>query len=234
VSRFLPLAFLIFLLASCQSLNSPKNPSGLFIISAHEHIASHEEVPKLLSVMDRVGIQKMVLLGSPSKTFQPERQGFRDYDQNNETVLEISKRNPDRFIPFVTIDPEDPLKLTKLKNFLLRGAKGLKLFSGHRVFHKLLLDDPGMEEVYSYCEQNQVPVIFHVNAGYYEEEFERVLNAHPSLKVLCPHFCLSSIASDRFERLMARHPNLYTDLSFGMESYLTAALIRFSKDSGKI
>lgn len=233
VSRFRPLAFLILFFASCQSFDPSRDLSRFSIISAHEHIASFEEVPKLLSVMERAGIAKTVLLGSPSKTFRPELHGFHDYDQNNDLVLEISRKNPDRFIPFVTIDPEDPEKLSKLKTFLAKGAKGLKLFSGHRVFHSLPLDDPGMESIYSYCEQNKIPVIFHVNSGYYEKEFERVLDAHPTLKVLCPHFCLSSIASDRFERLMSRYPNLYTDLSFGMESYLSAALIRFSKDSEK-
>jgi predicted TIM-barrel fold metal-dependent hydrolase len=87
-----------------------------------------------------------------------------------------------------------------------------------------------MTPVYAFCEKNNIPVMFHVNAGYYQEEFESVLRHFPRLKVICPHFCLSTIRSDRFEYLMQNFPQLYTDVSFGYMDFLVPALLRFSKD----
>lgn len=219
----------LFLILIPPSFSFAASKSDLAIINAHEHIESIREAPKLLRAMDRLGIQKTVLLGSPSATFDPGASGFGGYEANNEEVLEIARRYPDRFIPFVTLDPSDVGKLEKLKGYLIRGAKGLKLYSGHRIFHDRVLNDESMGEVYSFCEERQIPIVFHINAGYFEEEFRSVLQSHPRLKVVCPHFCLSSIAWQRFERLMKDFPNLYTDLSFGVERYLGPALRRFSR-----
>ena len=90
-----------------------------------------------------------------------------------------------------------------------------------------------MLPVYEFCEQNRIPILFHVNAGYYQEEFENVLKRFPNLKIICPHFCLSTIASERFEHLMDTYPNLYTDASFGDIEFLKEALIRISNDPEK-
>lgn len=201
-----------------------------FIINVHEHLESRDDLPALLEAMDRLQIEKTVLLGTPSATFNPLVREFREYESNNELILEIAKNNPNRFIAFVTVDPQDPRKLERLKDYLTRGARGVKLYSGHRMFHDLPLDSPEMEPVYEFCQRNKLPVVFHVNAGYFEEELSAVLDRHPGLKVICPHYCLSSIATERFVRLMEAHPNLYTDTSFGAGNLLVTGLIRFSDD----
>ena len=64
-----------------------------------------------------------------------------------------------------------------------------------------------------------------------QAEFEDVLTRYPRLKVVCPHFCLSSIDSDRFEYLMDTYPNLYTDISFG--HFFEEGLVRISNDIPK-
>lgn len=206
---------------------------NLPILDAHVHIQSRQEAPLLLGTMDRLGIEKTILLASPAATFDPRAEGFRNYEANNREVLEIARQYPGRFLSFVTLDPRDPGKLEKFRRDLDAGARGLKLYSGHQIFHELALNDPGMEEVYAFCESQKIPVMFHVNAGFFEQEFQQVLRKFPRMKVVCPHFCLSTIATDRFERLMENHPNLYTDLSFGPRKNLEAALDRFSRNPGK-
>ena len=226
---------LLFFLSKSEFVFSGSPSTGLWIVNVHEHIQSRQLVPKLLGVMNQQGILKSVLLGSPSATLHgaQEKENFEKYEENNQEILQIAKDHPDRFIPFVTLDPRDPRKLEKFKQDLTRGAQGLKLYSGHVIFHDLPLNDPSMDSVYAFCESKKIPIMLHVNAGYYLAEFEGVLNQYPRLKVICPHFCLSTIATDRFERLMDQHPNLYTDLSFGSLDYLMPALFRFSKEPEK-
>ena len=226
-----PLVVLPILFSFLGACSGPRK--NFPILDAHVHIQSLREAPSLLGAMDRLGIEKTILLASPAATFDPRSGGFRDYEANNREVLEIARRYPDRFLPFVTLDPLDPLKLEKFKQDLASGAQGLKLYTGHQIFHERPLDDPGMEEIYAFCESQKIPVIFHVNAGFFEEEFHAVLKKFPRMKVVCPHFCLSTIATDRFERLMENHPNLYTDLSFGPRKNLETALERFSRNPEK-
>jgi len=209
------------------------NPGRFEIINAHEHFQSFANVPKFLEAMRRNEVAKTVIVGSPEATILTGRTGFFGEEKYNEEVLKIAQTYPEHFIVFPTINPHDPGKLEKLKQYLQRGGRGLKLYSGHSFFHDLALDDPSLLPVYEYCEKNRVPILFHVNAGSYQKEFENVLRKFPRLKVICPHFCLSTIASERFEQLMDRHPNLYTDASFGYLDFLKEALRRISKNPKK-
>ena len=195
----------------------------------HEHIQSTAEAGKLLKAMDAAGIAHTVLLGSPKATLTGSG-GFVDYDANNAAILTLQASHPDRFSAFVTINPRDPDKLRRLIGFLQAGARGLKLYSGHSNFYDLPLTDPEMEPVYAYLEQHRIPVMFHVNLGRFLGEFGAVMARHPRLIVILAHLGLSSIALERLEPLLDRYPHLYTDLSFGYDPFLIAALRRISRD----
>ena len=208
-------------------------PHKFSIINTHEHFQSFNNVPKFLAAMRRDDVVKTVILGSPEATILSGRKGFYGEEKYNLEVIKIAQTYPQQFIAFPTINPHDPEKLEKFKRYLKMGGRGLKLYSGHSVFHDLPLDDPSMMPVFEFCERNRIPILFHVNAGNYQEEFERVLNKFPRLKIICPHFCLSSIASGRFEYLMDRYPHLYTDASFGYIDYLKEGLLRISKNPEK-
>ncbi len=217
------------------------------IINAHDHIQSFNEAPKFIEAMDRVGIAKTVLLGSSwfTMTLNP-RVGFTRYDWNNEQLMRIVEEYPERFEAWPTVNPEDPEKLEKFKSLVERGARGLKLYLGHGyvnptngeyLFHTMALDDPRMMPLYEYCENNFVPVCFHVNPGPktpgFAEEFVAVLDKFPDMKVNCPHFMLSSIKDSRLRELLDRYPNLYTDVSFGADEFLRAGLRRVSRNPAK-
>ncbi len=203
------------------------------ILNAHEHIQSIQEVPRFLEAMKQNGIVKTVILGSSDATFILGGKGFKGWEENNLEIIRIANEHPDQFLAFPTLDSKDPAKLQKLQSYLQKSARGLKLYSGNKLFHNQPLDAPSMFEVYAYCEKQNVPIMFHVNAGYFQNEFENVLKRFPGLKVICPHFCLSTIKSERFEYLMDTYPHLYTDASFGYMDFLTAGLRRFSKNPEK-
>ena len=225
------------------------------IIDDHEHIQSIEDAPHFVAAMDRLGIAKIALEGSSyfTLTLNP-KVGFTRYDENNEQLLKICEAYPGRFEAWPTADPRDPKKLEKLKDYMARGATGLKLYSGHGyiitrtnkyMFHPMALDDPRMLPVYAYCEENFIPVCMHVNPGPtkpgFAEEFVAVLEAFPDMKLICPHFMLSSIhywrncktADSRLEQLLDTFPNLYTDVSFGHDDFLVPGLKRLSKHAEK-
>jgi predicted TIM-barrel fold metal-dependent hydrolase len=164
--------------------------------------------------MDELGIGKMCLMGSSKFTITlNEEDGFTEIDENNEELMKIIAAFPDRFEVWPTVDPLDPNMLGKFQDLFKRGAAGLKLYIGHGyvnkkgeyMFHTLAMDDPKMLPLYAFCEANYIPVCIHVNPyggkKGFAEEFIAVLTQFPDMKVIAPHFILSSIASERLREL---------------------------------
>ncbi len=252
--RLLKFSLLIALLCRCAFsenqnilLAQQPNPTPPAIIDTHEHIQSVEQLPKLLGAMDSAGIEKTVLMGSSwfTITLNP-RVGFTRYDWNNQQLIEIVKLHPDRFEAWPTLNPLDPNKLEKFKALVEAGATGLKLYAGHGyimkesndyLFHKIALDHATMFPVYKYCQDNFIPICLHVNPGPtkpgFAQEFVAVLDAFPDLKIICPHYMLSSIKDSRLREFLDTYPNLYTDISFGHDDFLSTGLYRISRDTEK-
>lgn len=206
------------------------------IVDAHEVLQSESETYKLMSVMRQANVDRTILVGTPQEALYFDgTTGFTGYKENNEEILLVQKRNPRRFIAFCTFDPSDPNHMTMVQNCVDQGASGFKLYSGHTFFYneEVPLNDPTLDEFYSFLENKQLPLIFHVNTAKYEDEFEAVLKNHPDLTVLCPHFCLSSKNLQRLSYLFDTYPNLYTDVSFGDQEFLTEGLERIDEDVQK-
>ena len=231
ISIILLIIFLITLIFSLSGCSVSNNE----VYNVHEHIESFAEGEKMFLAMERAGIDKTILVGSPESTVLAGKTGFNGYEKNNKAILKLVETYPDKFIAFCTLVPRKG-ELDVLKDCLARGGKGLKLYSGHYAqFYNDLgpLTRSEMDPVYEYCEENGVPINFHINPGKGDllTEFEYLLSRYPNLIVNCPHFCLSSINQTRFRYLMDKYPTLYTDVSFGF--YVEAGLKRISKDQEK-
>lgn len=207
------------------------------IVDVHEHIESEAELDRLMAAMKKQHVKKVALLGTPVETILLNgKKTFTEYDQNNSEILRIAEKDPDHFYAFCTIDPRDTKKLKKLKECILSGGTGLKLYTGNGFFYDtfgLTLDDPGMEEIYAYCQEHRLPIVFHVNGDKYSTEFETVLKRFPDLIINVPHFALLSAQLPRLQSLLERYPNLYTDISFGHIDFTVDGFKRLSEEIEK-
>ncbi|KKR25128.1 MAG: hypothetical protein UT55_C0049G0004 [Candidatus Peregrinibacteria bacterium GW2011_GWE2_39_6] len=203
------------------------------IVDAHESIPSSGEEDKLETVMRKTNIKKMVLAGIPKEVlYYNGEKGFSEYEKNNAAILEIQESNPQKFVAFCTLNLHDPSYLETAKACVASGAKGFKLYDGHTFFYdsNLPLNDPSLLPLYKYAEENKLPLIFHVNSGEYQQEFEAILAQFPKLNVACPHFCVSSKNLQRLSYLFDNYPNLYTDISFGSEQLMVEGIQRISQN----
>lgn len=199
--------------------------SHIDIVDIHEHVQFEADGRRLLKAMDQSGIQKACLLGTPLYTFTLNNQyGFESWSENNEVILGLKEKYPDRFCVFVTVEPGRPDMLNAAKAWVQRGADGVKLYLGHGEstgkgpFHIMPLDDPKMLPFYQWAEDNGIPVTYHVNLIKFYDEFDRVMQLFPTMKVNLPHFGLHSNSWSRLSALGAlldRYPNLYFDMSYG-------------------
>lgn len=199
------------------------------IVNVHEHLRDQAEAERLLPVMDDLGVQRVCTLAATTYTYTlDKRYGFEGWEANNEEVMRIEKRWPDRFCAFVTLDPSQPDSLAKLQDYVARGADGLKLFLGHGEshgkgpFHVMPLDDPRMDPLYAWLQETQLPIVYHVNLIKYWDEFLRVMEKYPYLRVNIAHFGLHKNTAARLTRLaflLERYPYLYSDISFGYYTF---------------
>ena len=215
----------------------PKLPTE-GIINIHEHIHKYTDADKWLSAMELCGVSTTIMLGSPEATFLLSAPpGFNNYTKNNDVVLYLEKKHDSKILAFPTIDPRDPDKLDMLKKELKDGAIGLKLFSGHtgEIFPKPKttiydylgpLDREDMFDVYEYCEENQVPVIWHIKLkwDYLYNETRNVMARFPNLIVDIPHFGVLGSDLSRLGYLMDNYTGIYTDISFGGFAYWSMQL----------
>ncbi len=200
------------------------------IIDVHEHLKGEPEAKMLLKEMDKLGIQRTSLMGSTTYTLTLNPiYGFEGWKDNNESLLKVKKAHPGRFAVFVTFDPcDDEDKVALVKDYLARGADGVKLYLGHGAhtpkfaFHCEPIDAPNMEPFFAFAEDAQIPIVLHVNLGKYWDEMLDVLEKHPYLRVNMPHFGLSKNSGQKLKRLaflLNRYPYAYTDVSFGYYTY---------------
>ncbi|MFH0820947.1 MAG: amidohydrolase family protein [Candidatus Peregrinibacteria bacterium] len=207
--------------------------SPLNIIDTHEHITSLKKAEELLKVMKTKGIVQTVLLPAPIETLTLNgNKSFTGYRENMDEILRIAKKYPASFIPFCTISPLDEGALEILKDCVNRGGRGLKLYNGHSLYYdifKMPLDSPVMDPIYAYAQEQQLPILYHVNISKYGNEFENVLKRYPNLKISVPHFMVFSTNLTRVADLLDRYPNLYTDISFGSEPFMAAGFRRISE-----
>jgi predicted TIM-barrel fold metal-dependent hydrolase len=92
------------------------------------------------------------------------------YEQQLEGLLEVKKKNPDTCLPFVFIDPRMGTPLQNrdfVKKYIDKGFKGIKLYPSLGYYPY----DPGLELVYKYAVENNLPVMTHCSRGgiYYND-----------------------------------------------------------------
>jgi len=138
----------------------------LRIIDCHAHVKWYGyDARRLVENMDEHGIDVMWLLtwevpqeematNAYERVFWPGRK-----EMPLEDVVEAVSRYPDRFVPFYAPDPSRPGALSRLegaiKHYGVRGCGELK--------SRVMMDDPRTLELFHFCGENKLPVIFHVD-----------------------------------------------------------------------
>jgi len=211
-----------------KGLIPPALGSGLPFLSGDELIAKY----------DQLGIEKGVLL----PIISPEGMTVT---MTNENCLMIAREYPDRYFWFCNVDPRGMNNSTKANlGYLLEyyknlGARGVGEMSSNNP-----IDDPKMENLFRYCEELEMPVLFHLSpaVGYsygMVDDFnlpklEGALKKFPKLKFIGHSQTFwSQMSGDlreedrngyprgkvtpggRITELLRNYDNLYCDLSAG-------------------
>lgn len=109
-------------------------------------------IPNIIAEMDRLGIQKSVVLPIAMNLT------FGD-DASNEWFNAIRNTGLlDRLIPFASVHPNDPDKITKLRRYAELGMKGVKV---HPTMQRIFPDSDAAMEIYVEAGNLGIPVLWH-------------------------------------------------------------------------
>ena len=126
-----------------------------------------------------------------------------------------------RLIPFASVSPDDQDKGIKLKNYVQKGCRGLKL---HPILQRRPPDYPGYFEILEEARSMNIPVLFHSGpVNYYPtknlyceygriEKFEKIIKEFPQTRFILAHMGLEE--ADKAIALAESFKNIYLDTSF--------------------
>lgn len=203
---------------------------GFSITNAHDHLYMLKHLDKYLKAAEKLGIDRTIFVASSEFTFLGTKGDMEKLnDWSTREILKAAEMHPGKIIPFATLHPDDPNKVEMLKGYVADGVKGLKLYTGHSNFHDRSLDVPEMEPVYAYCEETNLPMLWHVNMAKYTDELFSVLERHPNLTVIVPHFGVGFWRPDgqvmeHVATMLDTYPNVYVDSSFGTREILVGGM----------
>ena len=184
-------------------------------IDMHEHYRVGGDIRLFLEAASCYGISKVVFLptGSP-----PDNEHYKIHWA---FLIAAAKLYPDKIIPFCTIDESDPQAADLVEQYILQGAKGIKLIGGHPQFYDDPLNSENMYKVYEKASEYGVPVLIHgsiTTIPGLKDQLDQVYGDFPDVTFIQAHYgstIMVGIELYQIAELLDKHPNLYIDLSMG-------------------
>lgn len=211
--------------ASAQGERSRLAASDDSVIDFHQHTHYRGRTDDALVAHQRaMGVDLTVLLPAGS------RYGLAADAHGNDSVVELARRFPDRFVFFANELPDIPQTRQVLEKYLRLGALGI----GEQKF-PVACDSQAMQTVYSIAREFDVPVLIHFEHDAYNmgiERFRSMVERFPAVNfighaqtwwgnidakhdqtVMYPKTPVTG--GGITDRLLADHDNVYGDLSAG-------------------
>jgi predicted TIM-barrel fold metal-dependent hydrolase len=184
-------------------------------IDMHEHYYISGNVDLFLKALGCLGISKVVLL----PTGLPPDNEF--YKLNWAGLMMWARQYPDQIIPFCTIDEADPHAGELVEQYILEGAKGIKLLGGHPYYYDEPLNSENMYRVYEMAAEYHVPVLIHgelISIPEQYDQLDQVFSDFPGVTFILAHYGVTLTGGNHLDviaGLLDKHPNLCIDLSEG-------------------
>jgi len=187
---------------------SPSMP----IIDAHIHAMANKPggLDPAIAWMDRHGVEQAIT--SPIGASRPANAAER------QMMLANHAKYPGRIHRMALIEPGECATVEEAVAILEKEIAAGAVAFGEHYGRGLMFDDPQNLILYAACEKVGLPVMFHIDPTKNMVEqgmrrVERVLEQFPDCKIIAHAYWWLQFPDGTCERMMARHPNLYADVS---------------------
>lgn len=203
-------------------------------IDAHCHVGkgvmNSQDHAVLLETMDRVGIEKAVIVPWDRAIAVDNREG-------NDFVTQLATKHADRFIPFCTVNPwYGQRAIEELDRAVQDGAQGLKL---HPAYQGFQLTDPFVLPVIEKAVSLRLPIYIPTGTpiASMPMQLKYVADSFPQGTFIQGHFGATDFWIDAVPSVI-NSPNIYVDTAYNTVSAVENAIehvgvdrIIFSTDS---
>jgi uncharacterized protein len=182
------------------------------IIDCHNHIGSWGAfyIPKegtaesMLESMNNLGIDKVFVTAHSS--IGP------DYIYGNNIVIDAVKRYPDRFLGYVTVNPNYPENMDDEFNrcFLVEGMRGIKL---HPSMHGCSIDYKNNRRAFEVADEKKCPILIHVWGRSDVAIIDRLASEYADAQFIMGHSGAEQKAMEDAILVSNKRPNVYLDLA---------------------
>ncbi|MDP8255038.1 MAG: amidohydrolase family protein [Candidatus Alcyoniella australis] len=227
------------LLCGCRA--SEQQPSDLRyagpIVDTHDHLQGLEFLQDTFNAMDAHQIRSIWLMGRGESRYRnSDTPGLATLEGNNDLILSLARKYPERIKAFPRIRPlkhENPN--AAVDELIERGAAGIKLHFGSKPpssSRPKAADEPYMA-LYKHCEINDILLMIHLEEQAQPGQIEAIAAACPNLRLIICHLGHAPQNPELWHGLLARHPNLYTDFSFGFEKTYADRAVKLSQHAAR-
>ncbi|MEK7391350.1 MAG: amidohydrolase family protein [Fibrobacterota bacterium] len=156
---------------------------------------------------------------------QPSYHDTRGFAYHRHRLEELKFRRPAELYPFFAVDPRRPgvVEAVVSGEFVGKG----KPFQGVKLYPRMGYDPAcrALEPLFAWCDKNRIPIVSHCAAQGFPpvgghdafglpSRFERILARHPDLIIDFAHFGLYEPAwADQIVDSMQRYEHVYSDLA---------------------
>lgn len=178
------------------------------IIDVHTHIGRDMDgqalsSPELLRHMKANGIEKAIIF-----PFN-DREAGKDYSSPNEKILNVYKKNPDKYVPFFRLDPNKSWQ----KEFDKRAGQGFAGLKLHPRSQKFKMSSDSVMKICEKVEKAGLILLMHAGFGldYVADDLNRIARTFPTLKFLIGHGGFPEL--ERVMRMLKDRANVMFDVS---------------------
>ena len=190
----------------CGKSGSPL--ADCVVVDSHVHIGPMSGFPildssveKLISEMDRIGIDQAYVSGLPAVTGPADRMG-------NDIVLDAITRYPDRIRGYMALNISEAEKIiVEMQRCYDAGIRAVKIFGG------LGYDHPTYQIIYGFADEHDLPVLAHT----WGDELDQL--AQPFEKYTRVRWLLAHTGSKdlpKYIRMAMEFENVYLETCFSV------------------
>ncbi|HBG75327.1 amidohydrolase family protein [Eubacteriales bacterium mix99] len=181
------------------------------VIDCHNHIglwkAFHIPDPSaegMLSGMNRLGIDKVCVTAHSS--IGP------DYHFGNDMVMDAVARYPDRFLGYVTVNPNYPEDMEQeIRRCLpVKGFIGIKL---HPSCHGSAVDNTNYTAAFEAAQKGKLPILIHIWGRENVADVDRLSDRYPDAQFIMAHAGGDVLSMGYALEVAGRHANVYVDVA---------------------
>ena len=176
-----------------------------------EQMSSKLKPEGVVESLDEGGIDKGVIF--PLTFMPPDRQ----WQKMNDMTASYMQQYPERLVGFAIINPHDvPASVKELeRGFDELQLKGVKI---HGSMQGCYINDPGLDPVYEFCQDRDMPILFHSGASVpsHSDKYSQpillddVAAKFSGLKIIIAH--AGRPYFQEAAMLLRKHANVYVDI----------------------